>query len=83
MYYVHLTLYLYIFSTVLYCAVPQCLSIFENAVEYNASQEASSETAKRLVVRSRQLVQYARWLCLEALPVLADKDRADKDRLGE
>ena len=34
------------------------------------------------VSRSSHLVQYAKWLCLEALPVVADRDRENREKLG-
>ena len=33
---------------------------------------------RRLVSRSAHLAQYAKWLCLEALPVVADKERENR-----
>ena len=33
---------------------------------------------RRLVSRSSHLVQYAKWLCLESLPVVPDKDRENR-----
>ena len=49
----------------------------EDEVEVEVEREEDPLT-RRLVSRSAHLAQYAKWLCLEALPVVADKERENR-----
>ena len=49
----------------------------EKEVEKEVEKE-EDPLIRRLVSRSSHLVQYAKWLCLESLPVVPDKDRENR-----
>ena len=51
----------------------------EEEEEFETDLEREEDPiTRRIVSRSSHLVQYTKWLCLEALPVVADKDRENR-----
>lgn len=58
------------------------LSVFQNAVDYNASH-TESQYAMKLVDQCLHLVKYCSWLCLEYLPLEDDVNHAEPEQLGD
>jgi hypothetical protein len=45
------------------------LSVFQNAIDFNAPFQNDYEHISQLIKRLEQLVKYVHWLCLESFPV--------------
>ncbi len=48
--------------------------IFQNAIEFNDDIADTSDFLKKMVEKSKYLLKYIKWLCLEKLPVIDDTD---------